>query len=342
MRQRRAYPSSASIPTKYHTVAPSDLLTPAQVHFYRHGGISRMVDPAIGITMGHEASGIIDAVGAAVTRVAPGDRVAIEPGQPCRYCRPCKAGTYHLCKQMRFAADPGPPVTQGTLCKYYRIAEDFVYKVPSSMSLEEAVLVEPTSVAVHAVKLGDVRPGETVVVMGSGTIGLLVASVAKQFGAHRVVLVDILDRKLDFARRFLDCETFMPSAAQAAEQNATALLETIGLDEVDTVIECSGAASSIETGMYILRGGGKYVQTGMGRPKMEFPMTAMSEKELLVRGCFRYSSGDYELAVSMISKGLIDVKPLISSTSEFSDATVAWEKTAKGEGIKNLIRGVQD
>lgn len=110
----------------------------------------------------------------------------------------------------------------------------------------------------------------------------------------------------------------------------------------DTVIECSGVASSIETGIYVRRGGGKYVQTGLGPPKMEFPLTVMCEKELLVRGCFRYSAGDYELAVSLISKGLIDMKPMISSTSEYEDATVAWEKPVRGEGIKNLIQGVHD
>lgn len=114
--------------------------------------------------MGHEASGTIYSVGSGVTRVTVGDRVAIEPGTPCRICTACKDGKYNLCRQMRFAAAPGPPDTQGTLCKYFRIAEDFVYKVDDGMSLQEAVLVEPTSVAVHAIKLADVRPGETVVV----------------------------------------------------------------------------------------------------------------------------------------------------------------------------------
>lgn len=301
-----------------------------------------MVDHTCGITMGHEASGTVHTVGPLVTRVSPGDRVAIEPGQPCRFCTPCKSGAYHLCKAMRFAADPGPPITQGTLSKFYRIAEDFVYKVPESMGLEEAVLVEPTSVAVHAVRLGDVRPGEKVVVLGSGTIGLLFGSVARVFGAHRVVLVDVLPRKLEFAKTFLECETFASDAAHSAEVNARALLAAIGLEEVDTVIECSGAPTCIETGILVLRGGGKYVQTGMGRPKVEFPMTVMSEKELVVRGCFRYNTGDYDLAVSLIAKGLIDVRPMISSTSEFEDALGAWEKTARGEGIKNLIRDVRD
>ena len=290
--------------------------------------------------MGHEASGTVRAVGPAVTNVKAGDRVSIEPGLPCRRCKPCKSGTYHLCKKMQFAASLGPPDTNGTLCKYFKTAEDFVYVIPDSISLEEAVLVEPTSVAVHAAKLGDVRPGETVVVMGSGTIGLLCAAVARVFGAHRIILVDILDSKLAFAEGYLQCETFKPDTNADPETNAASLLSKFGLEEVDTVIEASGAASSIDTGINILRPGGKYVQTGLGRRKVEFPIAIMSEKELMVRGCFRYSSGDYELAVSLLSKGTINVKSLISSISPFESTTLAWEKTKNGEGIKNLIRGV--
>lgn len=323
-----------------HPYSPFHPLT-SQVHFWNHGGIGKHVNPATGIVMGHEASGTIAHIGSAVTRVAPGDHVAIEPGVPCRFCAPCKSGAYHLCKAMRFAAAPGPPDTPGTLARYFAVAEDFVYRV-GDMPLQEAVLVEPTGVAVHAVRLAGVVPGETVVVMGSGTIGLLCAAVARVFGAQRVVLVDVLERKLEFAMGYLRCETFRPDGAASPEENASSLLESIGLEEVDTVIEASGAASSIETGIYLLRPGGKHVQTGMGRPKVEFPIGAMAEKELMVKGCFRYSAGDYELAVSLLTEGLIDAKPLISSVSPFEEATAAWEKTARGEGIKNLIRGVQD
>jgi D-xylulose reductase len=301
--------------------------------------------------MGHEASGIIHSIGSAVTQCKPGDRVALEPGVPCRFCKACKSGSYNLCRQIRFAAAPGPPDTQGTLTKYYNIAEDFVYKIPDDMGLDEAVLVEPLAVAVHAVKLGDVRPGETVVVLGSGTIGLLCAAVARQFGAHRIILVDILGQKLEFAEKFLGCDTFRSVTNISAEENAAALLQKFDLMEdgvdtfggrVDTVIEASGATSSIETGIHVLRPGGKYVQTGLGKPKVEFPIVAMGQKELLVRGCFRYGSGDYELAVGYLQKKLIDVKPLISSVTKFEETTQAWDKTARGEGIKNLIQGVQD
>jgi D-xylulose reductase len=244
---------------------------------------------------------------------------------------------------MRFAAAPGPPDTQGTLCKFFKVTEDFVYKIGEEISLQEAVLVEPISVAVHAVKLADIRAGETVAVMGSGTIGLLCAAVARAFGAHRIILVDILDQKLEFAKQFLDCETFKPSTTASAEENAAALMSTLKLSstDIDTVVEASGAASSTETGINIIRPGGKYVQTGMGKPKIEFPIGMMSEKELMVRGCFRYGAGDYNLAVSLLTRGVIDVKPLISSTTAFENTTTAWEKTAKGDGIKNLIKGVE-
>lgn len=310
-----------------------------------------MVNPETGIVMGHEASGIIHSIGSAVTQVQIGDRVAIEPGTPCRFCNACKNGTYNLCRKMRFAAAPGPPDTQGTLSKYFRIAEDFVYKIPEELSLQEAVLVEPVGVAVHAVKLADVRPGETVVVMGSGTIGLLVAAVARQFGAHRIVVVDILEKKLEFAKSYVGVEVFCADMKNTPEDDAERLLKEFDLEEsgidtvggkVDTVIEASGAASSINMGIHLLRPGGKYVQTGVGKAKIEFPIVAVSNKELMFRGCFRYGAGDYELAVKLITKGLVQVKPMISSVTPFEDATKAWDKTARGEGIKNFIEGVKD
>jgi D-xylulose reductase len=310
-----------------------------------------MVNPSTGIVMGHEASGTIHSIGPAVTTIKPGDRVAIEPGTPCRHCKACKSGVYNLCRNIRFAAAPGPPDTPGTLSKYLRIAEDFVYRIPDRVGLDEAVLVEPLAVGVHAVKLGDVRPGETVVVMGSGTIGLLCAAVARHFGAHRIIIVDILKKKLEFAAQWLGCETFQASMDSGAEENAEQLLKKFDLTEygidtfggrVDTVIEASGATSSIETGIHILKPGGKYVQTGLGKPKIEFPIVAMGQKELLVRGCFRYGAGDYELAVGLLERGLVDVKPLISSVTPFEKATEAWERTGRGDGIKNLIQGVQD
>ncbi|KAF4467219.1 D-xylulose reductase A [Fusarium albosuccineum] len=320
---------------KYIGVCGSD------VHFWRHGGIGLKVSSDQPLVVGHEASGIVDSVGSAVTYVKVGDEVAIEPGFPCRRCRFCKDGKYNLCSGMKFAA--APPDVHGCLTKYFLAPEDFVYKVPAEVSLQEAVVVEPTAVAVHAARLAEIKYGQTVMIMGSGTIGLLCAAVAKAFGARRVVLVDILQKKLDFAKTFVDCETFLSASAATSEENAARVLETLQLPEgVDAVIEASGAEKSVQTGIFALKMGGSYVQTGIGNAFMYVPMLALSEKELKVRGCFRYGSGDYDTALSMISQGQVRPALLLSSVTPFDEAISAWEKTGKGEGIKNLIEGVPE
>lgn len=288
--------------------------------------------------MGHEASGTIREVGAAVTHLTLGDQVAIEPCRPCRKCKRCKEGLYNLCPKMKFAAVP--PDTHGMLCKYFNLPSDFCYKLPEHVGLDEGVLLEPLAVAVHAVRMVDIKPGQTVVVFGSGTVGLLCAAVAKAYGAKKIVAVDILDKKLEFARRFNSSATFKPDNG-SAEDNAARLIEENGLElGADAVIEASGAESSVNTAIHVLRTGGSYVQTGLGKSSINFPILAMSEKELHCHGAFRYGPGDYEIALALLENRTIPVKDLITSVVPFEQATDAWEKTKRGEGIKNLIRGV--
>ncbi|PCG94036.1 Alcohol dehydrogenase superfamily, zinc-type [Penicillium occitanis (nom. inval.)] len=321
----------------------------SDVHFWNHGGIQTFVSSTAPIILGHEASGIIATVGSKVDSLKPGDRVAIEPGFPCRRCNFCKRGQYNLCLGMRFAADPASG-QHGTLTKYFVAPADFVYVIPAEMSLEEAVLVEPLSVAVHTVRNLGLKAGESVVVMGSGTIGLLCAKVACAFGAERVVLCDVLPQKLEFARGYVEgCETFLLDKGQTdTEVEAKRLLDALfpasaDIKGVDNVIEASGAGSAIQIGIFALRNGGSYIQTGMsGRAKVEFPINVFSAKELNLKGCFRYGAGDYELAMGLLASKKVGVKELISSVTPFERAPEAWEKTGKGEGIKNLIEGVRD
>lgn len=286
--------------------------------------------------MGHEASGIVHTIGSAVTNVQPGDRVALEPGFACRRCKFCKSGRYNLCPGMKFAASPP---YDGTLTRLYKLPEDFVFKVPASLTLQEAVLLEPLSVAVHANRLANPVSGQRVLVLGAGTIGLLSAAVASAFGATEICLVDIDDRKLEFARGFIECRTFKPNLEATAMENSLALKESLADGQgINVVLECTGVESSVQTGVYALESGGVFVQVGMGKLVQAFPLMAVGEKELSIKGAFRYGPGDYDVGLSLLSSGKINVKPLISNILPFERASDAWEMTGRGEGIKNLIR----
>ncbi len=288
--------------------------------------------------MGHEASGVIHAVGSAVKHVKPGDNVAIEPGRPCRSCDRCKEGLYNLCPDMKFAACP--PNTPGCLAKYFKIPADFCYKLPSTVSLQEGVLAEPLAVAAHAVRMIGLKPGQNLVIFGAGTIGLACGAVARLFGAKKIVAVDLLDHKLDFAKNFTGSSTFKPDLGASPEENADRLIKEHNLGQgADAVIEATGAESSIVTAIHVLRRGGSCVQTGLGKPVINFPIVTMSEKELHMHGAFRYNQGDFKVAMDVLEAGNLPFKSLISNIFDFEQATDAWEATAQGRGIKNMIRG---
>lgn len=307
----------------------------SDVHYWQHGSIGPFILKSP-MCLGHESSGIVAAKGDAVTTLEIGDKVAIEPGTPCRHCEACLSGKYNLCPDMRFAATPP---YDGTLCGFYVAPEDFCYKLPEHVSLQEGALIEPLAVAVHITKQAQISPGQSVVVMGAGPVGLLCCAVAKAFGATKVVSVDIQQDRLDFAKKYSATHTFMPQRVPA-EENAAALVKACELGEgADAVIDASGAEPSIQSSIHIVRRGGVYVQGGMGKPDITFPIMAMCTKEITMKGSFRYGSGDYKLAVQLVSNGALEVKSCISREVNFKDAEQAFEDVKAGKGIKVLIRG---
>ena len=203
--------------------------------------------------------------------------------------------------------------------------------------------MEPLAVAVHVSRLADIRVGQSVVIFGAGTIGLLSAAVAKSMGAGKVISVDINESRLEFAQDFAATGTYQPSIESSSEETAQSIKNKYGLDEgADAVIEATGAEPCIETGIHVLRSGGTFIQAGLGRAKIQFPIVALSEKEIHMKGSFRYSTGDFDLAMHLLESRKVSVKELITGMEPFEKATSAWERTKKGEGIKTLIRGVQD
>lgn len=204
-------------------------------------------------------------------------------------------------------------------------------------------MVEPLAVAVHVCRLADVRLGQDVVIFGSGTIGLLCAAVSRAIGAAKIISVDVNASRLDFARRFAATGTFQPEKNDTSENIARKIRESHNLNEgADTILEATGVEGCIATGIYVLKKGGTFIQAGLGKSDIQFPITTLSEKEITMKGCFRYSAGDYDLALHLLESRKVSVKELITSVVDFESTTEAWERTRKREGIKNLIRGPQD
>jgi len=317
---------------KYTGICGSD------VHYWQHGRIGPFLVEAP-MVLGHESSGIVAKVGSGVTSLKIGDRVALEPGIPCRRCERCREGKYNLCPKMAFAATPP---YDGTLARYYCMPEDFCYKLPEAMSLEEGALVEPLSVAVHVCRQAGVKPGDSVVVFGAGPVGLLCCAVARSFGAKEVVAVDINEERLQFAQRFAATKGFR-AQKESPEESAKRMVQAFALGPgADVVIDASGAEVCIQTAIHVARTGGTFLQAGMGRPDITFPIMAMCAKELTVKGSFRYGPGDYKLAVELVATGRVNVKELISRKVAFGDAEQAFMDVKEGKAIKILIEGPHD
>jgi D-xylulose reductase len=216
--------------------------------------------------------------------------------------------------------------------------------LPEQISLEEGALVEPLSVGVHIARQAGIKSGQRVIVFGAGPIGLLCCAVAKAFGATTIVAVDIVASRLKLAVAFGATVTYLPSKVPATE-NAARLVAEADLGEgADVIIDASGAEASVQTGIHAIRAGGTYVQGGMGKPDINIPLSLMTIKEVNVKGSFRYSSGDYQTAISLLATGQVSVKELITRRVKFRNSNQAFKDViARKEGlVKVMISGVED
>ncbi|KAH9938211.1 xylitol dehydrogenase [Fomitopsis serialis] len=326
----------------------------SDVHYMVAGRIGHFVveKPMV---LGHESAGIVSKVGPAVKDLKVGDRVAMEPGATCRKCDACKSGRYELCPDMIFAATPP---YDGTLARYYNIPADIVYKLPDHLTLEDGAMMEPLSVAIHAVaNIADFHANRSIVVFGAGPVGLLCMAVAKALGASRVIAVDIVQNRLDFAKEYAATDIYLPPPMEKdeprirySERNAKKLMADLGIEErgaksIDLVVDASGAEVSMQTGVLVAKIGGTFVQLGMGSPEAVLPITTMLTKEITWKGSFRYGPGDYPLAIALAAQGKIDLKALVTHRYTFDEAVEAFQttrlgKSADGKGvIKAVISG---
>ncbi|KAH8586568.1 putative xylitol dehydrogenase [Bisporella sp. PMI_857] len=307
----------------------------SDVHYWKHGCIGSFTvkEPLI---LGHESAGIVVRLGSDIKSLRIGDRVAIEPGMPCRTCTFCRSGKYNLCDEIHFAATP--PV-DGTLTAYYTVPEDFCYILPKHISIEEGALVEPLSIAVHCTKLANIGIGNNVLIMGAGPIGLLCCAVAKSFGASAVVVTDIVDSRLKFALKYAATHTYKMRPTSPAENAQNILIESGLPSGADVVIDATGVQSCIAAGIFALKKGGTFIQAGLGATDISFPVGELCSKEGLYKTSFRYGPGDYALAIELLASKRINLGPLITNSYEFDSAEQAFVETGKNGGIKSIIYG---
>jgi L-idonate 5-dehydrogenase len=289
----------------------------SDLHYYNHGGFGpvRLKEPMI---LGHEVAGRVVGLGANVTTLEEGQRVAVSPSRPCGKCKFCSEGRQNHCLDMRFYGSAMPfPHIQGAFREI--LAADPGQCVPTSLSAGEAAMAEPLAVVLHAAKQAGNIAGKRVLVTGCGPIGLLAVLVARNAGAIDIVATDIADFPLRIAGQVGADQTINVGSSETPFKDFTA-----DKGKFDVMFECSGVASALAGAIPALKPGATIVQLGLGGD-MTLPVQAMTAKELHLTGSFRFHH-EFPLAVEMMEVGRIDVRPLISSTLPMQDAIAAFEK----------------
>jgi L-iditol 2-dehydrogenase len=301
----------------------------SDVHYYERGRIGDYVvtDPLV---LGHEVAGEVVEVGEAVTDRAPGDRVALEPGVPCRRCDHCKSGEYNLCPDVTFMATPPD---DGAFAEYVAWPADFAHELPASVSLREGALCEPLSVGVHACRRGGVGVGDGVLVVGAGPIGLLTAEAARAAGATDVVVSDVVERKLDLAR-----DRGADLAVNAAETDvADAVADHTDGRGVDAVVEASGSEAGVQTALDAVRRGGDVVFVGLpAEEEVPVDVVEVIDNEVDVHGSFRYAN-TYPAAIELLADGEVDVAGIVDFESPLAEVGEAFERVQDSEVVKGMV-----
>ncbi|KAF7321885.1 PKS-ER domain-containing protein [Mycena kentingensis (nom. inval.)] len=315
----------------------------SDLHYYIHGrnGDFALQAPMV---LGHEASAIVTAVGPGVTNLAVGTRVAIEAGVMCNKCTYCKSGRYNICKDMRFCSSAKTfPHLDGTLQTYMNHPAHLLHQLPDSCSFEDGALAEPLSVLLHAARRSQLSKGQTVLVFGVGAIGLLACSVARSFGASRIVAIDINQPRLDFATEngFADATFCLPIVCEkskspdealrrAKDSIQSALDKFAAPDGFDVCFECTGAEPCIQMSVYAAAVGGKVLLIGMGSRNVMLPLSTAATREVDIQGSFRYAN-TYPAALELLAGPTLGaVRRLVTHRFGLDDAQKAFELMAKG------------
>ena len=298
----------------------------SDVHYYATGRIGDFVveRPLI---LGHECSGQIVEVGEDVEGLRVEDRVALEPGIPCRKCKYCKSGRYNLCSEMEFMATP--PV-DGAFVEYVAHPADFVFKLPDKITYEEGTVFEPLAVGLYSVERAEVKFGGKVLILGAGPIGLAALQAAINIGGTRVTIVDLYDFRLRKAKELEALEVINPRQSD--------ILDKFGPD-FDYVFETAGSIVTAQQGVKLAAKGATLVLIGLpAQQEINLNTHQIIAKELNVLGIFRYIN-TYPKAVRLAEQGKVNLKPFISKKFPFPQVEEAlkYARDNRESSIKTIV-----
>lgn len=289
----------------------------SDLHYFHDGRIGTIVlrEPMV---LGHEVSGVVNAIGPGVTRVRAGDRIAVNPSLACGRCRYCQEGKQMHCLDMRFYGSAMRiPHVQGAFRETLVVEEAQCHVVPAAISAGEAAMCEPFAVCLHAVRRAGPLLGKRVLVTGCGPIGVLCVVAARQAGALEVVVTDVTDTPFATAKSMGASRCVNVAASADALRQFAADKGTF-----DVLLECSGNEKALVGAFEALKPQGIIVQVGLGG-SFTLPINVLVAKEFDLRGTFRFHE-EFALAADLISDRRVDVRPLITATLPFADAREAF------------------
>ncbi|MGA2237967.1 MAG: galactitol-1-phosphate 5-dehydrogenase [Candidatus Bathyarchaeia archaeon] len=293
------------------------------------GKSKRRVPPLI---LGHEFSGVVADVGAGVLHFKNGDRVVVEPTISCGACESCIDGRTNICAEIKVMGLHVP----GAFAEYVAVPARKCYKLAESVSFDEATLVEPLSVAIHAVNMTPTKVGDDLLVIGSGVIGLMILQVARLRVGGNVFVSDLFDYKLDLARR-LGARAIIHSGEEDVIEKVRELTKGKG---VDAVIEAVGIQDTLQKALNIVKKGGEITITGLLQQMIQVDIMKLVANEITMRGDYCYTSAEFETSLDLITKGVVRVEELITHSFPLGDIAKAVDVLTdrKQEPIKILVR----
>lgn len=303
----------------------------SDIHGFESGPFIPPKDPNTKIGLGHECAGTVVGTGPKVKKIKVGDRVCIEPGVPCGKCRFCLEGKYNICPDVDFMATQ--PNYRGALTGYLVHPEWLTFELPAQMSMLEGALVEPAAVGMHAAAEADVKPGKKIVILGAGCIGLMTLQACKVMGATEIVVVDIIEKRLDMAKKLGAMEVIHG----INEDTVSRTKELLGEWGADIVFETAGSRATASQAVELVMRGGKIMI--VGTIPGETPINFLKiNREVSIQTVFRYAN-NYPMTIDAIASGAFDVTSMVTDIYQYEDVQRAFEESLsrKSEIVKGAI-----